>query len=407
MHFLKEKLTMKKVFLIALIIAVLLSCVNITAFAEDQNSKITTTLAEKLDKLTEKDKIETCIWLYFKRDADLIERETFKECGLTAGTCMTLEEVDIYSKTYNRIAGELEAKGNKALIERTGVPNEDIVFCSMASPLIILNLTKEQIYTISTFEEVQSLDYDNTVLVDEPSQSDLPYEPLDPIDPIWLEVVRQYYLNNSIMPEDINTEFRIPIGGNIYVVKFTVAGYDYPDVITETQIGEYTLRSNEPQPLILHAENKKLYTFEDAYQQEVINDMFLADISSFEGMVDLTKSVQPSTNETVPVEKKVNPVKVTVNKVTVNAKKLASKKQTVNSVTVKNAKGQIEVVKVKSGTTSKIYKKITVNKKTGAITFSKGKYAKKTYNIKLKITAKGNSKYKAKVITKTVTVKVK
>ena len=285
---------MKKVLLFVLVMAVLLSGLNITAFAEDQNSKITTTLAEKLDILPEGEKIETSIWLYFKYDAELIERETFRECGLTAGTCMTLEEVDIYSKTYNRIAGELEAKGNMALIEKTEVSNEDIIFCSTVSPLIVLNLTKEQIYRISTFEEVQSLDYDNTVLSNEPTISDLPYEPLDPIDPILLEVVRQYYLNNSIMLEDINTEFRIPIGGNIYVVKFTVAGYYYPDVITETQIGEYTLRSNEPQPLILHADNKKLYTFEDAYQQGVINDSILADISSFEGEVNLTKTVKLS-----------------------------------------------------------------------------------------------------------------
>ena len=398
---------MKKVLLFVLVMALLLSCVNITALAEDQNSKISTALVEKLEKLTEGEKVETSIWLYSQYDAELIERETFRECGLTAGTCMTLEEVDTYSKTYNRIAGEFEAKGNMALIEKTEVSNEDIIFCSTISPLIILNLTKEQIYRISTFEEVQSLDYDNTVLSDEPSISDFPYEPLDPIDPILLDVVREYYQNNSIMSEDITTDFRIPVGGNIYVVKFTVAGYYYPDVITETQIGEYTLRSNEPQPLILNSENKRLYTFEDAYQQEVIDDTILADISSFEGMVDLTKSVQPSTNETVPVEKKANPVKVTVNNATVSAKKLASKKQTVKPITVKDAKGQVEVVKVKSGTTSKIYKKIAVNKKTGAITFSKGKYAKKTYNIKLKITAKGNSKYKAKVITKTVTVKVK
>ena len=398
---------MKKVLLFVLVMALLLSCVNITALAEDQNSKISTALVEKLEKLPEGEKVETSIWLYSQYDAELIERETFRECGLTAGTCMTLEEVDTYSKTYNRIAGEFEAKGNMALIEKTGVPNEDIVFYSTASPLIILNLTKEQIYTISTFEEVQSLDYDNTVLSDEPSISDFPYEPLDPIDPILFDAVREYYQNNSITSKDITTDFKIPVGENIYVVKFTVAGYYYPDVITETQIGEYTLRSNEPQPLILHADNKKLYTFEDAYQQGVINDSILADISSFEGMVDLTKSVQPSTNETVPVEKKDNPVKVIVNNATVSAKKLASKKQTVKPITVKDAKGQVEVVKVKSGTTSKIYKKIAVNKKTGAITFSKGKYSKKTYRIKLKITAKGNSEYKSKVITKTVKVKVK
>ena len=107
---------MKKVLLFVLVMVLLLSCVNITALAEDQNSKISTALVEKLEKLTEGEKVETSIWLYSQYDAELIERETFRECGLTAGTCMTLEEVDIYSKTYNRIAGELEAKGNKALI---------------------------------------------------------------------------------------------------------------------------------------------------------------------------------------------------------------------------------------------------------------------------------------------------
>ena len=132
-----------------------------------------------------------------------------------------------------------------------------------------------------------------------------------------------------------------------------------------------------------------------------------------EPTTEVTKPTEPvttpteGTEPTEAVEKKANPVKVTVKNTSVSAKKLESKKQTVNPITVKDAKGTVEVVKVKSSTTSKIYKKITVNKKTGAITFSKGKYAKKTYSIKLKITAKGNSEYKSKVITKTVKVKVK
>jgi hypothetical protein len=61
---------------------------------------------------------------------------------------------------------------------------------------------------------------------------------------------------------------------------------------------------------------------------------------------------------------------------------------------------------VKSGTSTKIYKKINV-KKNGALTFKKGKYAKKSFKIKLKITASGNSKYNSKTLTKTVIVKVK
>ena len=102
-------------------------------------------------------------------------------------------------------------------------------------------------------------------------------------------------------------------------------------------------------------------------------------------LTDPTISLDPTLTE--PVVKTANPITVKSNTVTVKAENLKTKKQTVKPITVKDAKGTVEVVKVKSGTTSKIYKKITVNKKTGAITFSKGKYSKKTYSIKLKITA--------------------
>ena len=61
---------------------------------------------------------------------------------------------------------------------------------------------------------------------------------------------------------------------------------------------------------------------------------------------------------------------------------------------------------VKKGTTSKIYKKVKISKKV-AITFKKGKYAKKTYKIKVKVTAASTSKYNKKTVTKTVKVKVK
>ena len=105
--------------------------------------------------------------------------------------------------------------------------------------------------------------------------------------------------------------------------------------------------------------------------------------------------------------KKDNPVSVTVKSKSLKAKKLKSKKQTIKPFTVKNAKTAVTFTKVKKGTTSKIYKKITVNGKTGAITFKKGKYAKKTYKVAVKITAKGNPSYKAKTLTKTVKVKIK
>ena len=106
------------------------------------------------------------------------------------------------------------------------------------------------------------------------------------------------------------------------------------------------------------------------------------------------------------VKKKANTIKVTVKTKTLKAKKLKKKKQTVKAVTVKKAQGKVTYKIVKKGTNSKIYKKIKISKK-GAVTFKKGKYAKKTYKIKLKITAAGNSKYNKKTVTKTIKVKVK
>jgi hypothetical protein len=134
--------------------------------------------------------------------------------------------------------------------------------------------------------------------------------------------------------------------------------------------------------------------------------------------VDLTKesvtepettapSAEPENKPSNITAKKDNPLKVTAKTKTLKAKKLKSKKQTVKALTVKKAQGKVSFAKVKKGTTAKIYKKITVNKKTGKITFKKGKYAKKTYNIKIKITATGNKAYKAKTVTKTVKIKVK
>lgn len=108
-----------------------------------------------------------------------------------------------------------------------------------------------------------------------------------------------------------------------------------------------------------------------------------------------------------PAAKKANPVKITAKVKTVKAKKLKLKKQTVKPLTIKNAQGTVKVVKVKKGTTAKIYKYITVKAKTGAITFKKGKYAKKTYKVKLKITVSGNKSYKSKSVSKTVKIKVK
>ncbi|MBQ8539242.1 MAG: hypothetical protein IJ433_06285 [Ruminococcus sp.] len=164
---------MKRIISFLLVIVLAISCFSLTAFASDENSKVSDSLSAKLEKLTLGEKIETIIWLYSEIDEDEIERKTFLDCGLTAGTCMTLEDVDLYKKTYNRILGEIQSEVNKSFVEKCGVDENDIVLCSTLSPMIILNLTEEKVYEIANFKEVALLDYDDSV----------PVEPSDPIEP--------------------------------------------------------------------------------------------------------------------------------------------------------------------------------------------------------------------------------
>ena len=121
---------------------------------------------------------------------------------------------------------------------------------------------------------------------------------------------------------------------------------------------------------------------------------------------DTTSSDTMAIGKSSDTEKKANPVTVKTAVKSVKAKALKSKKQTVKPLTIKKNQGKVTVTYVKKGTAKKLQGKVTVSKK-GAVTIKKGKYSKGTYKIKLKISVKGNSKYKAKTITKTVTVKIK
>ncbi|MBQ3291983.1 MAG: leucine-rich repeat protein [Mogibacterium sp.] len=82
----------------------------------------------------------------------------------------------------------------------------------------------------------------------------------------------------------------------------------------------------------------------------------------------------------------------------VKAKKVKKAKQTVKALTVANAVGKVTYKKAGGS------KKLSVNAKTGKITVKKGT-KKGSYKIKVKVTASGDSNYKA--ATKTVTVKIR
>jgi endo-1,4-beta-xylanase len=114
---------------------------------------------------------------------------------------------------------------------------------------------------------------------------------------------------------------------------------------------------------------------------------------------------EPSGNTNTAV-KEPNPVKISVTAKTVSAKKLKKKAQKIKPLTVKNSKGKIIYTLIKKRSATKLFKKAKINSK-GFITIKKGKYTKKTYKLKLRITVKGTQKYKPKTITKTVRIRIK
>ncbi len=139
-----------------------------------------------------------------------------------------------------------------------------------------------------------------------------------------------------------------------------------------------------------------------------VNDNDITSTSVFEKVVSGIKApedIEPEPTKPT-VTKKANPVKVKVAAKKVKAANLKKKAQTVKVFKVTGAKGAVTVAKVKKGSTAKIFKKVTV-KKNGKIVIKKGKYAKKTYKVVIKVTAKGNSEYKSKTIKKTIKIKVK
>ena len=120
-----------------------------------------------------------------------------------------------------------------------------------------------------------------------------------------------------------------------------------------------------------------------------------------------TEATQPTTENVKITPKKANPIKVTAKKKSVKAKKLKKDAQSVKALTIRNAKGKVTVKLVKKGSNSKLFKLSKISNK-GIITLKKWKKAKKgTYKLKVRIFAKGNSKFKSKTINKVVKIIIK
>lgn len=144
------------------------------------------------------------------------------------------------------------------------------------------------------------------------------------------------------------------------------------------------------------------YTIKDD-QKTMILSGFIKDVT-IPGTSVENPTENPTQQPTQPDKKVVKakqPMKVTAKQISVKWSKLKKKNQLVKkSILIKKAQGTVSYTKIKKGSSAKL----SINKKTGVITVKKGT-KKGVYKIKVKVTAKGNTKYLAG--SKIITVKIK
>lgn len=186
------------------------------------------------------------------------------------------------------------------------------------------------------------------------------------------------------------------------------------DTIAEPTVSEQTEETtaeDSSQPVITTpVENDTTNTAADEPSEPVPTSIFEPTVQP-----DVTPAVTPENksdnNQTskpkAKQSKKQNTISVKAKAKTIKLKKLKKKAQIVKPLTVKKAKGKVSYKLIKKGTSKKIRKYIKINK-NGSVTVKKWKKAKKgSYKIKVKISAKGNSKYKPKSINKTFKIRIK
>ena len=168
---------MKK--LIAIILtAILMSGIIMIPVHAVSEGKIGSALLSVLEKAADDEKIEVWVWTYSEVDIEKAQRLAKEECGLGPASCLTVEDVDLYSKTYNRIINEMETANNTVVLEKLNISDDDIVYYNEYSSSMYLNLTKEQIYTMAEWDEVAGVElrnqeYDESTEDAEPAEGEI------------------------------------------------------------------------------------------------------------------------------------------------------------------------------------------------------------------------------------------
>ena len=180
---------MKKLLALLLTTALLFGVSGVGACAAAE--KMTPQLADEVDSLADGEEITVALWTVipgeFRSSIELTEyvnRLTYEECGLTAGSCHTLDQVNTYSKVYNRILHEIESANVPDVLDALGLSDTDVV--DHACNMLILSITKEQIVTAAALDQVALIERWDEPPWEEPFEydDDQAEDDLDGKDPV-------------------------------------------------------------------------------------------------------------------------------------------------------------------------------------------------------------------------------
>ena len=275
---------MKRLTAIFLAALMMLSAFTVGISAVER-SKLSGELKQELDTLSDDETV--CVWIWteiagdFNSSFELMEyadRLARQECGLSAGSCRTMEEVDLYSKTYNRILLELETANVMTVIEKLGLREEEII-CRGCN-LLILNLTKEQVYAAEALDEVALIELSDGGVPVEPELIEDPDDQAGEynLDPDYyiadeddlIDAVIRSYGDLYITREMVYIVNRAPVAQGIYVVSYTIEVEPYHDC-GDYAVGHYTLTvTDDSMPVIYSVGDREICSFAEAWEKGLI-----------------------------------------------------------------------------------------------------------------------------------------
>lgn len=98
----------------------------------------------------------------------------------------------------------------------------------------------------------------------------------------FLNAVRAEYDDNEITKDDIYLEYMYDLGNGIFLVKYGVGDYAYPDDMLEFGLGSYIIETSRPEPQIYF--NNRLFSLEDAYDYNIITERELEKMTTLHGI---------------------------------------------------------------------------------------------------------------------------